>query len=346
MSEVGSEFGECSIALGKNEYSKIVDYPFRYVLSGRTGLYMIAEELKATVKKILLPNYCCGTMIAPFSIHGYDVLFYDAFDTDKVIVDNETQAILIMSYFGFMSDKIYNFALRCKSVGKIIIIDATQTAFSHSDLYQLADYIIVSYRKWFDCLCAVVYSKDGFKTSIMACSNNFFNKTWRSAARKKRDYLNGFIKNKKEYLTLYAIANQNLSSDYVGYTADVSEIYIMNNVDSYMLRKSRRDNAEFLIKEVKKLINQYKVQLIFDNIEAEDCPLFLPILVDEGQREVIRNFLITHKIYCPIHWPIDERYPYQTTSYHRRELSLICDQRYGIREMQQQAFMLRQALSM
>lgn len=45
---------------------------------------------------------------------------------------------------------------------KILIVDATQTAFSRLATYPLADYIFVSYRKWTDCLCAAVYAKKDF----------------------------------------------------------------------------------------------------------------------------------------------------------------------------------------
>ena len=79
-------------------------------------------------------------------------------------------------------------------------------------------------------------------------------------------------------------------------------------------------------------------------MKEEDCPLFVPLLLDEKNRFAIRDVLIKNDIYCPIHWPIDGRYPYENTSYHRRELSLICDQRYGIREMGRQISVLTQAL--
>ena len=55
--EIGSEFSENSISFGENKYFSIVDYPKRYVLSGRTGLHLIAKELKASVENISLPNY-------------------------------------------------------------------------------------------------------------------------------------------------------------------------------------------------------------------------------------------------------------------------------------------------
>lgn len=342
--EIGSEFSENSISFGENKYFSIVDYPKRYVLSGRTGLHLIAKELKASVENISLPNYSCNSMILPFYTEKFNISFYDSINLDNVVLNRSIQAILIMDYFGFLSMKTFNFVVKCKNAGVIVIVDATQTAFSHAETYRLADYIVISYRKWFDSLCAVVYSKNGFKLPKIDSENHFYDETWRKAARIKASYLNSLTSDKSKYLKLYAEANQNLSHDYIGYTANKEEIEIVSKADSSTIRKLRRENAGYLIHEIKKIQNKFGVQLIFDNMKEEDCPLFVPLLLDEKNRFAIRDVLIKNDIYCPIHWPIDGRYPYENTSYHRRELSLICDQRYGIREMGRQISVLTQAL--
>lgn len=342
--EIGSEFSEGSVFWGENKYLNIVDYPKRYVLSGRTGLHLIAEELKVEISNILLPNYCCSSMILPFYQQGFNISFYDSFNLDNIVLDKKIHAILIMDYFGFLSEATVRFAMKCKNAGKIIIIDATQSAFSYVKTYELADYLIISYRKWFDCLCAVVYSKNGFKLPKINSENHFYDETWRKAARIKASYLNSLISDKSQYLKLYAEANQNLSNDYIEYTANSAEIEIVSKADSSTMRKLRRENAGYLIHEIKKIQNKFDVQLIFDNMKEEDCPLFVPILLDEKNRFAIRDVLIKNDIYCPVHWPIDERYPYDNTFYHRRELSLICDQRYRIKEMERQISVLTQAL--
>ena len=81
--EIGSEFSTRSISFGENEYFQLSSYPKRYVLSGRTGLYLIAEELKTKFLNISLPDYCCGSMIAPFVKQGFHVSFYPAFDLNN-----------------------------------------------------------------------------------------------------------------------------------------------------------------------------------------------------------------------------------------------------------------------
>ena len=254
------------------------------------------------------------------------------------------QIVLIMDYFGFLSDQTLQFVSQCKKNGKIVIIDATQTAFSHSKTYELADYIVVSYRKWFDSLCAVVYSKNGFKVSENNREHPSYTKIWRNAAILKEKYLKDCCGDKERFLTLFAKASNELDVDYINYSVNASEIEIMRNADSSLLRKIRRKNAKYLINEVKKISKNFDIQLIFDAIGDEDCPLFVPILLNEDKRTIIRNELIKNNIYCPIHWPIDQRYPYSKTFYHQREFSLICDQRYGLEEMRKQILILSKSL--
>lgn len=342
--EIGSEFCTNSISFGKNDYFEISSYPKRYTLSGRTGLNLIAEELKAAAHNVLLPDYCCGSMVAPFARQGFNVSFYNAFDLNNVVIDDTVDAVLLMDYFGFLSEDTVSFALRCRETGKTIIVDATQTAFSYSKTYELADYIVVSYRKWFDSLCAVVYSKRGFTIPEYRMEHLPYSATWRKAAALKEKYIRRAEGDKQEFLTLFSNANRALDADYAGYKSNASEITIMKNADSDFLRCARRENAKTLMNEVKKISDTCDVRLVYADLKDEDCPLFVPILVNECKRDFIRAELIKNNIYCPTHWPVDNRYPYKETLYHKKELSLLCDQRYGIDEMRMQIAALVRAL--
>ena len=95
---------------------------------------------------------------------------------------------------------------------------------------------------------------------------------------------------------------------------------------SYMKDK-RRENAKFLMQELGEA-------LMFDSLSENDCPLFVPILVDN--RDALRHFLIENKVYCPVHWPVSKyhRLTCQTAGIYERELSIICDQRYDLSHME------------
>ena len=60
-----------------------------------------------------------------------------------------------------------------------------------------------------------------------------------------------------------------------------------------------------------------------------DCPLFVPVLLEN--RDKVRKHLTENKIYCPVHWPKPEG---ADSNIYDMELSLICDQRYGVNDME------------
>ena len=75
---------------------------------------------------------------------------------------------------------------------------------------------------------------------------------------------------------------------------------------------------------------------IFDKLGKEDCPLFFPILLPEDKRDDLRAFLIERKIYCPIHWPLSKKHLIgkREESLYNQELSLLCEQRYGLEDIE------------
>lgn len=198
---------------------------------------------------------------------------------------------------------------------------------------------MVSYRKWLDCLCAAVYSKDEFVTEKYVKTNNEYLRMWKLAAKKKKLYLENGEGDKKEFLNLYAKANQMLAEEYIGFAASVSEIEIFENADSTYIRSKRRENAKVLLGSLSK-----KATLMFINLSDVDCPLHVPIILESKKRTKIRSMLTQESIYCPCHWPIDEKYPYQGTPYHEKELSLICDQRYSKEDMVREVDVILTAL--
>lgn len=340
--EIGSEFSENSYVPGINEYVDLANISRRFVLSGRTALHLVALELKnKNIGSIALPDYLCGTMVRPFFDEGFEISFYELDNKERIQSIQNSSAVLIMDYFGFLREETLAFANQCRNMGKIIIVDATQTAFSKSRLYEIADYIIVSYRKWFDCLCAAVYSKTDFVEPEYHKQNRTYADIWRTAARKKQEYIYAGQGDKNEYLGLYSQANAMLN-EYQYYRSDDSEERRLFNCDSSVLINKRQENAKCLIEGIKNLDN-CNVELLFDTVKKGDCPLFVPIKIKK-QRNDIKNELIKRDIYCPSHWPIDKRYPYKENILYEQELSLICDQRYSVEDMQLEVSVLAEIL--
>ena len=347
--EVGSEFPNDSIMIGRAKHKDLVDADKRYALSGRTALSHIIDDIKCKleIKRVAMPAYCCGSMIAPFVEADIETLFYSGLSTDIEAVISRVEAVLVLDYFGFIRDQASTIARLSKALRKVLIVDATQTAFSSSPAYSDADYIFVSYRKWFDALCAAVYCRNGFIVRDCQRKHYEYVNLWRQAAVEKEYYLKTGRGDKQHYMSLYKVANTILDKDYVGYTASEVDIEKIEFVDADCLIQKRRTNAEYLIGELNKYMSNQDCRpynLLYSELHDEDCPLFVPVLVSAESRDQTRKRLIEIGVYCPTHWPINEVYPHFRTKEHDSEISLICDQRYGPETMKREVAAFIKAL--
>ena len=72
-----------------------------------------------------------------------------------------------------------------------------------------------------------------------------------------------------------------------------------------------------------------------------DTPIFLPIFMETKERDGLRKHLIEMGIYCPVHWPKPEGCE---SNIYDLELSLICDQRYGIEDMKRIVSVIKEVI--
>ncbi len=339
MQEIGSEFHFNSCKAGENKYFTLMSGQREFVLSGRTGLGYIAEDLlaKHRIDSVALPAYCCGSMVEPFASKHIQVRFYE-WDSFRQIAAN-SDAVLLMDYFGFSDPETLKEAEFCKKNRIPLIVDATQTAFSLLETYELCDYLVCSYRKWTDSLCAAVYCRDGFSVPFSADQAPEYTEQWRSACREKAVYLQTGSGDKQQFLDQYSAANHLLAEKHEHLAASASEIQNLKHISSDFLRQRRRQNAQFLMEYIESKADG-PARLLFPQMREEDCPLFVPVLLPEEERAKIRSRLIAQKIYCPVHWPVDRNYPHLETTLHREEMSLICDQRYTLSDMERTAYHL------
>lgn len=329
IKEIGSEF-----SYKKNNYGQgipllegVKDYI--YTFSGRTAIETVLEN-EQQIKKVMLPSYCCDSMIEPFRRKGIEIYFYNVNYKEKKLqinieAEENVDAILWCNYFGF-NLKMPDFT---KFIEKnvIIIEDITHCFYSKNNRYnELSHYIVASIRKWEPVLCggycASVKSELKYKPSKFPTKE--FLEEKKKAMLLKKEYLEGNIKvNKGEFLEKFLKSNIWLSENYFGLTIDNESISILEHVDAEKNIIQRCNNAKELykgLKECKFITPMFKEEDI-------DCPLFVPVLVDKKNRDYVRKKLIENKIYCPIHWPKPNASC--KSNLYDIELSLICDHRYN-----------------
>lgn len=333
--EIGSEFWKVDL----NEKRKLIlEKEYQFLLTGRTALDYIIKDIKTNkdIESVYMPSYCCHTMIQPFLDNGIDVEFYNVyFENGKYIyeVDFETKCdvVLIMQYFGFYNELVGQLIRQFKESEKIIIEDATHSWFSTYPYSHKSDYVFASFRKWTGLHCGAIAIKryDNFSNSLPSNTNDKYIEIRQKAAELKKEYIEKNQGDKEDFLKLFDEAESLLEVDYQDYKIPKEYKNKIRRLDIETIKKTRQENSKVLIEGLKQF---KKINTI--GITETDVPLFVPIMVLVGKRDKLRKYLIDHSVYCPIHWPLSEVYEIQDTYIYDNSLSLICDQRYKLRDME------------
>lgn len=337
MKEIGSEFW-------KTSKKHIKDNETIY-LSGRTALDTITKDAIKSygITSVLLPSYCCHTMIEPFSSNDINVRFYDVYIKDNVLVADipapkKNELLYVMKYFGDTD-------LQYEGEGKSLfgwtatVEDLTHSCFSFENYEKSskADYWFTSYRKWFAAVGIAVAGKcDGKLLEPKNGINREYVQLRSKAFFLKQRFMTGECVDKQEFLNIFGEAENLLGDDYQDYGAAYEDIYdlfqFMDKIEK--VRDIRRNNASVLIDGLKSIEG---VGVFVDFKDSKKCPLFVPIAVEDDRRDSLKKYLISEKIYCPVHWPLPEQRGYITKraeKIYRDELSLVCDQRYAVNDME------------
>lgn len=324
--EIGSEFWSVPSATDKN---CLFPESVQWYLSGRCALRAIIKELK-DCRTVAVPSWCCETMIKPFADAGIEVRFYPVYwDRGGLRQELRTDcdALFLMDYFGYTGP-----GTELPGYHGLVIRDVTHSLFSAS--YDDADYCFGSLRKWVGVWTGgYVWSRDGHALPTEDADDLGYTALRENAMRRKSRYISGdpdadgICVTDKKYLKLFSAAEDCL--DRVGIApAAGRDVRLAARLDADTIISRRRENAAVLR-------SAFPEWLIFPEMKETDCPMFVPVLVPNGKRDALRRYLIDRQIYCPVHWPV--------SAYHRlgeRErflydngLSLVCDQRYGTKDM-------------
>lgn len=319
--EIGSEFWEIPIINEEGVFPKSV----QWFLSGRSALKAILEDIKGC-NTVAMPSWCCDSMIKPFIDRGIKIKFYPVYYQNGLVreVNMDCDILFILDYFGYTFPSMPSYA-------GVVIRDVTQSVFS--DIHYDADYYFGSLRKW----CGVwtggyAWTRDGHVLSVSEFDDRGYTILREKAMKLKDLYINdlNYSENTladKRYLTIFEAAERKLEEVGIVPAAE-RDIWMAQRLNVEFIKTKRKVNANILHSE-------FKDWTIFKNFKETDCPMFVPILVPDGHRNELREYLIRNDIYCPVHWPVsayhelneEEKFIYDN------ELSLVCDQRYSEEDM-------------
>jgi hypothetical protein len=253
-------------------------------------------------------------MIVPFKAAGIEVKHYAVNWNGKIEINIEDSADILLwcNYFGYQNDM--------PDFDGVVIEDITHSFLSEKQFHEKSDYLVASLRKWEPVYCGGYCSVE---TSCGKPSEKFIE--GKSAAMGlKAEYLCDLDESKKpRFLQMFNESNQWLADNYSELSIDSWSREYLNHADIEEQCRIRRQNAHALHESLKG-----RVQFLFSEKDM-DCPLFVPVLLEN--RDKVRKLLTENKIYCPVHWPKPEG---AKSNIYDMEFSLICDQRYGLNDME------------
>lgn len=357
MREIGSDFW-----LDYNEIDSTHDlvdiFPLGddrvYLLSGRSAIDFVIDDIPKEIRAAYMPSYCCSSMLQPFANRDIDISFYDVtFDSGgiKYVIDysKDVDIFFANSYFGFQCT-IMDMAIgEFKNRNVTVLEDITHRLLCKQNYCKRADYVICSLRKWFPIPSGGLAVKvKGYFRNAETYSppagliEGKVNAMLKKSEYMKASYSGNYGQIKQEHLTLYHNFNQRLRTNYKRIKMDNLSRRLLSKIDIVGVRKRRKNNAGLILDGLKGL--KHIKPLIMESDFSTDCPLFVPVLVNTADRRKMVEYLVNKGVYCPIHWPVPENVflNRKTAIPYERELSLICDQRYSIKEIGYQVNLLRE----
>lgn len=328
---IGGEFPIAIIDLLKApRVSRVNDGTYHYA-SGRAALYQILKYLKEEngINTILLPDYLCDTILVPINKLEIKYIFFPLNDRLELEQDkfkevyNKNSSILLINYFGLQDLTKQIACIRNINADAIIIEDDVQAFYEFKKPLGNVDFKYTSLRKTFAIPDGGLVKT---KHSMPVIDKpNTFGQYKAAAALMKAMREGNFDDN--VYLDISKMGGSKIDDELECSMSLVSErLYAC--LDEEDVKTRRQKNAQYLI------------QKLFDGgiptilpVSEDKVPLFVPIWLEN--RDEVRKQMFQHEIFCPVHWPLEGLPLKKGAEMAQHELSLIVDQRYGQKEMEE-----------
>jgi len=297
--------------------------------SGRAALYQILNYLKQEkgITRILLPDYLCSSVVVPVRALGLEFAFYQIDENLELQQDNlsklyrDNTVILLINYFGLKNLENQIKKIRSIDESAIIIEDDVQAYYEFLKPLGDVEFKFTSLRKTFAIPDGGLV-KTKHHMPVVDKPNTFGQ--YKAAAALLKSMREGNF-NDKIYLEMFEKGESLIDEEIeCGMSRIAEKLYFFINDEHVKVR--RLNNAHYLLKELEKIGLKPILPLNDGHV-----PLFVPILLE--RRNEVRKAMFQKEIFCPVHWPIEGLELQRGIVMAEKELSLIIDQRYGRKEM-------------
>lgn len=300
--------------------------------SGRDALKAIAKKYRNKYNRILFPALCCESMVTPFELYGYEVLFYKLHpnltaDLEDILLKlNSNTLFLYMNYFGniLLSDRELNL-VKDKYENILMIEDRTHDFFDSRVNNFSPHFSVCSIRKWIAIPDGGILYTFNNSEKFEGIEDAYFSNTRLIALKNKSNYLKNGDKNlKKIFREQFNNANKYIENSREVVKISSESYNLLKKIDFSKMKYKRKKNTMIMFNLLKRVSNM-KILLK----EGECCSLYFPILVEK--RDTIQKLLSSKDIYCPVIWPLPKQANgvCKVSNYiSENMLALPCDHRY------------------
>ena len=313
--------------------------------SGRDAMKQVAAMHRGG--RVLLPALCCESMILPFEKNGCAVKFYKlkadlAGDEEDVLKKLGPGCILLyMTYFDVRPFS-QAFLEKLRALGVFLLEDRTQDIIVRRREEFLPDATVASLRKW-----AAMPEGGLLKTEAAlppAETDGRFARLRLEAMGEKGDYLElGRPEMKADFLKKLHEADELLDESGKAVAMSPENLGYIEELDFERILERRRQNCSVLRRELKEAAAAGK--LSFMGSGENTSGLYLGVMLNN--RDAVQKYMAERSIYCPVIWPVPDEAKgvCENCEYVAGHmLALPCDQRYGQKDMEHIAAVLKAAL--
>lgn len=336
---IGGEFWyDPNIICKKKQLEETQAY---FLNGGRASIQIICDFLNEhCIRNVLLPSYLCRTILDNLEINKITWSFYKIKEDFRIdledlrsICKNE-KAIFFINYFGrLLSKEEQSFFTEMKNSGKVLIEDNVQGLFNR---ISIGHFTFNSFRKFVPYDGSFLFSEYNLEKYFKPYINRENSRLdlIRKARRQKQEFILNTIGEERMYLDSFYCAEQEYYKNDQAVIGDLQEKDAIEHLDWDMITWKRQENYLYLVEKIK---GHKDISIIFPNIEPNQIPIGLPVYINTGKRDSLRNLLKRNNIFLPIHWNLKDGKRFEDNSNEvsmsENIITFVIDQRYNLRDM-------------
>ncbi len=316
-------------------WPEFADYEQVQCDTGRSALRLALADWQRKTNgcgRIWVPDYICPSIIELIKKQDVPSAFYVALPKAETLTNppspEDDDLVLIVHYFGKINTAALAWVATIPERRWYVLEDCVQSPYSEG-AGRVGEYCIASLRKWWPVPDgALLFSTKPLLPFDLDPPDESF-----IGQRLAAQILRVTGRDESLYLDWIHESEEKLAASPPRRCSWLSG-QLLSSVNRATALKQRRLNWQSLHSQLAEELEQFTwFSSLYDSLLPGEVPLTYPVLVSGGRRDNLREWLITHQIYCPIHWRLVGFMSIPAKRLSEEILSFPIDQRYGDEDM-------------